>query len=83
MSISQLFLPGFRRLHPEPLDVSYVYPYWVSTLGKDFKSYCLLCLINETETKAYLTYNTSLNAFCRLHKLPIWLTRFIFGAAEK
>jgi hypothetical protein len=86
-SISQLFFPGLRRLHPEPLDVSYVYPHWVSTLGKDFKSYCLLCPVNETQTKAYLIHFTSLNAFWRLHKLPVWFRRFVknslFGAAQK
>ncbi len=70
-----------------PLDVSYIYPHWVSTLGKDFKIYCLLCSINETQTKAYLIHFTSLNAFWRLHKLPMWFRRFIknslFGAAQK
>ncbi|MBH8551921.1 aromatic ring-hydroxylating dioxygenase subunit alpha [Nostocaceae cyanobacterium CENA357] len=86
-SISQLFFPALRRLHPEPLDVSYIYPHWVSTLGKDFKIYCLLCPVNEIQTKAYLIHFTSLNAFWRLHKLPIWFRRFVkdslFGAAQK
>ncbi|QSJ16698.1 aromatic ring-hydroxylating dioxygenase subunit alpha [Nostoc sp. UHCC 0702] len=86
-SISQLFFPALRRLHPEPLDVSYVYPHWVSTLGQDFKIYCLLCPVNETQTKAYLIHFTSLNAFWRLHKLPVWFRQFIkdslFGAAQK
>lgn len=86
-SISQLFFPSLRRLHPQPLDVSYVYPHWVSTLGNDFKIYCLLCPVNETETKAYLIHFTSLNAFWRLHKLPLWFRRFIkdslFGSAQK
>ncbi|MEM9924643.1 MAG: aromatic ring-hydroxylating dioxygenase subunit alpha [Cyanobacteria bacterium P01_D01_bin.50] len=86
-SISQLFFPALRRLHPEPLNVSYIYPHWMSTLGNDFKIYCLLCPINETQTKAYLVHLTSLNAFWRLHKLPIWFRRFIknslFGSAQK
>ncbi|GAB1539451.1 aromatic ring-hydroxylating dioxygenase subunit alpha [Scytonema sp. NUACC21] len=86
-SISQLFFPALRRLHPEPLDVSYIYPHWSSTLGKDFQIYCLLCPVNETETKAYLIHFTSLNAFWRLHKLPIWFRRFVksslFGAAQR
>jgi renierapurpurin 18,18'-hydroxylase len=86
-SISQLFFPALRRLHPEPLDVSYVYPHWCSTLGNDFKIYCLLCPVNETQTKAYLIHFTSLNAFWRLHKLPVWFRKFIkdslFGAAQK
>lgn len=85
-SISQLFFPALRRLHPEPLDVSYVYPHWVSTLGKDFKIYCLLCPMSETETRAYLIHFTSLNAFWRLHKLPVWFRRFVkdicFNAAK-
>jgi phenylpropionate dioxygenase-like ring-hydroxylating dioxygenase large terminal subunit len=86
-SISQLFLPSLRQLHPEPLKVSYIYPHWVSTLGNDFKIYCLFCPIDETTTKAYLIHFTSLNAFWRLHKLPIWFRRFLknslFGTAQK
>lgn len=86
-SISQLFFPAFRRLHPEPLDVSYVYPHWVSSLGTDFKIYCLLCPINELKTRAYLIHFTSLNAFWRLHKLPLAFRRFVknslFGSAQK
>ena len=86
-SISQLFFPALRRLHPEPLDVSYVYPHWVSTLGQDFKIYCLLCPVSERQTRAYLIHFTSLNAFWRLHKLPVWFRRFVkdslFGSAQK
>jgi phenylpropionate dioxygenase-like ring-hydroxylating dioxygenase large terminal subunit len=86
-SISQLFFPALRRLHPEPLDVSYVYPHWVSTLGQDFKIYCLLCPVSQTVTRAYLIHFTSLNAFWRLHKLPVWFRRFVkdslFGSAQK
>ncbi|OUL30229.1 3-chlorobenzoate-3,4-dioxygenase [Nostoc sp. T09] len=86
-SISQLFFPALRRLHPEPLDVSYIYPHWASKLGQDFKIYCLLCPVNETQTKAYLIHFTSLNAFWRLHKLPVRFRRFVkdslFGAAQK
>ncbi|MBD2040462.1 aromatic ring-hydroxylating oxygenase subunit alpha [Microcoleus sp. FACHB-672] len=86
-SISQLFIPALRRLHPEPLDVSYIYPHWVSTLGQDFKIYCLLCPISETATRAYLIHFTSLNAFWRLHKLPVAFRRLVkdslFGSAQK
>lgn len=85
-SVSQLFFPALRRLHPEPLRVSYVYPHWCSSLGEDFKIYCLFCPINETTTKAYLIHFTSLQAFWRLHKLPIWFRRFVkdslFNAAK-
>lgn len=85
-SISQLFFPALRRLHPEPLKVSYLYPHWVSSLGADFKIYCLFCPLDETHTRAYLVHFTSLNAFWRLHKLPIWFRRWLknslFGAAQ-
>jgi phenylpropionate dioxygenase-like ring-hydroxylating dioxygenase large terminal subunit len=86
-SISQLFFPALRQLHPEPLEVSYIYPHWVSTLGKDFKIYCLFCPVSLTETKAYLIHFTSLHSFWRLHKLPIPFRRFLknklFGSAQK
>lgn len=86
-SISQLFFPSLRRLHPEPLSVSYVYPNWKSTLGEDFKIYCLFCPASEIHTRAYLIHFTSLNAFWRLHKLPVWFRRFVkdslFGSAQK
>lgn len=86
-SISQLFFPALRRLHPEPLDVSYIYPHWVSTLGADFKIYCLFCPVSELKTRAYLIHFTSLNAFWRLHKLPSAFRRFVknslFGSAQK
>lgn len=86
-SISQLFFPQLRRLHPEPLTVSYIYPHWVATLGTDFKIYCLFCPVNLMHTRAYLIHFTSLNAFHRLHKLPIAFRRFVknslFGSAQK
>ena len=86
-SISQLFFPSLRRLHPEPLKVSYVYPHWVSTLGQDFKIYCLFCPVDETRTRAYLIHFTSLNRFWRLHKLPVKFRKFLkdslFGSAQK
>lgn len=85
-SISQLFFPSLRKLHPEPLRVSYVYPHWSSSLGQDFRIYCLFCPVNETTTKAYLIHFTSLESFWRLHKLPVWFRRFIknslFNAAK-
>lgn len=85
-SISQLFVPALRRLHPEPLDVGYHYPHWRSTLGEDFVICCLFAPVNETHTRAYLVHFTSLNAFWRLHKLPIPFRRFVknslFNAAK-
>jgi phenylpropionate dioxygenase-like ring-hydroxylating dioxygenase large terminal subunit len=86
-SVSQLFIPALRRLHPEPLDVSYVYPHWASRLGQDFKIYCLFCPVGPTHTRAYLIHFTSLNAFHRLHKLPVkfrrWVKNSLFGSARK
>lgn len=85
-SISQLFFPALRRLHPEPLDVSYVYPNWRSALGQDFRIYCLFAPVSETRTRAYLVHFTSLEAFHRLHKLPVkfrrWVKDLCFGAAQ-
>lgn len=86
-SISQLFFKSLRQLHPQPLNVSYVYPHWVSTLGNDFKIYCLFCPVNLTQTRAYLVHFTSLNAFDKLHKLPQgfrqWIKDLCFGSAQK
>lgn len=76
-SISQLFFPALRQLHPENLKVSYLYPHWSSTLGADFKIYCLFCPISAKETKAYLVHFTSLEAFPKLHKLPVAFRRFL------
>lgn len=86
-SVAQLFIPAMRRLHPEPLTVNYIYPHWASTLGEDFKIYCLFCPVDATHTRAYLLHFTSLNAFHRLHRLPIWFRRLVrnslFGSAQK
>lgn len=76
-SVSQLFFPQLRRLHPDPLDVSYVYPHWASRLGDDFRIYCLFCPVGPTHTRAYLVHFTSLNAFSDLHKLPVAFRRFV------
>ncbi|ANV88000.1 aromatic ring-hydroxylating dioxygenase subunit alpha [Picosynechococcus sp. PCC 7117] len=85
-SISQLFFPALRKLHPEPLDVSYVYPNWSATLGNDFKIMCLFCPTHSSRTRAYLLHFTSLNAFWRLHKLPVpfrrWVKDLCFNAAK-
>jgi len=76
-SVAQLFLPALRRLHPEPLTVTYEYPHWVASLGADFKICCLFCPVSATETKAYLVHFTSLEAFPNLHKSPLALRRFL------
>ena len=86
-SISQLFFPSLRRLHPENLRVSYIYPHWLCHLGQDFTIYCLVCPIDEKSTRAYLVHFTSLKAFKRLHRLPVWFRKWIkdrlFGSAQK
>jgi len=74
-SVSQLFIPALRQLHPEPLDVHYIYPHWKATLGQDFKLYCLFCPVDETHTRAYLLHFTSLNRFSKLHKSPLPVRR--------
>ncbi|MBE9136111.1 aromatic ring-hydroxylating dioxygenase subunit alpha [Nodosilinea sp. LEGE 07088] len=75
-SASQLLIPALRQLHPEPLDVYYYYPHWMSTLGDDFKIYCLFCPVSETHTRAYLLHFTSLERFPNLHKSPLAVRRF-------
>lgn len=86
-SISQLFFPALRKLHPEPLRVTYDYPNWTSSLGDDFRIICLFVPVSATHTRAHLIHFVSLNAFWRLHKLPVTFRRFIkdslFGAAQK
>lgn len=86
-SISQLFFPALRKLHPEPLRVTYDYPNWTSSLGDDFRILCLFVPTSPTHTKAHLIHFVSLNAFWRLHKLPVKFRRFVkdslFGAAQK
>lgn len=85
-SVAQLFIPAMRQLHPEPLDVSYIYPHWASRLGDDFKIYCLFCPVDLTHTRAFLVHFTSLNAFFRLHKLPVpfrrWVKNSLFNSAK-
>jgi phenylpropionate dioxygenase-like ring-hydroxylating dioxygenase large terminal subunit len=76
-SISQLFFPALRQLHPENLQVSYIYPHWSSTLGADFKIYCLFCPVSASKTRAYLVHFTSLEAFPKLHKLPVVFRSFL------
>jgi renierapurpurin 18,18'-hydroxylase len=85
-SVSQLIFPSLRKLHPEPLDVSYVYPHWAAALGKDFRIYCLLCPVSPTQTRAYLLHFTSLKAFDKLQRYPErvrrWIKNRFFGSAK-
>ena len=46
-----------------------------------------MCPVSEAATRAYLVHFTSLNAFWRLHKLPVLFRRLVkdslFGSAQK
>lgn len=85
-SVLQLFIPAMRKLHPEPLDVSYIYPNWRASLGEDFRLACLFCPVDETRTRAYLMHFTSIHAFKGAHKMPLRLRHLLkdslFGAAN-
>lgn len=86
-SVLQLFLPNLRRLHPDPLDVSYVYPHWRSRLGEDFQLYCLFCPVSSTQTRAFLIHFTSLQGLHWWSKFPIGLRRWVknrsFNVAQR
>ena len=70
-SILHLFIPPLRKLHAAPLTVTYDYPNWKSTLGEDFKIFCLICPVNERLTDAYLIHYTSIGKFKALNDLPL------------
>jgi hypothetical protein len=76
-SILQLFVPWLRRMHAAPLTVTYDYPNWRSTLGDDFKIFCLICPVNERLTDAYLIHYTSLAKFAGLQKAPPAIRRLV------
>lgn len=76
-SILELFIPALRKLHAAPLTVTYDYPNWKSTLGNDFKIFCLICPVNERLTEAYLIHYTSLAKFDGLKKAPLAVRRLL------
>lgn len=76
-SILQLFIPSLRKLHSAPLTVTYDYPNWKSTLGEDFKIYCLISPVNERLTEAYLIHYTSIAKFKILNDLPVVFRRLL------
>ncbi|MPZ76300.1 MAG: Rieske 2Fe-2S domain-containing protein [Deltaproteobacteria bacterium] len=76
-SILQLFIPSLRKLHSAPLTVTYDYPNWKSTLGEDFKIYCLICPVNERLTEAYLIHYTSIAKFKSLNDVPVVFRRLL------
>lgn len=57
--------------------MSYIYPYWVSSLGEDFRIVCLFCPEGPGRTRAYLIHFTSLAGFRLLQRLPLVLRRRI------
>lgn len=76
-SILHLFIPPLRKLHAAPLTVTYDYPNWKSTLGEDFKIFCLICPVNERLTDAYLIHYTSIGKFKALNDLPLAIRRLV------
>ena len=69
-SILEPFVPALRKLRTAPLTVTYEYPNWKSSLGEDFKIFCLICPVHERRTEAYLIHYTSLAKFAGLSKAP-------------
>lgn len=76
-SILELFIPALRKLHSAPLTVTYEYPNWKSTLGDDFKIFCLIRPVNERFTDAYLIHYTSLAKFDGLKNAPLAVRRLV------
>jgi renierapurpurin 18,18'-hydroxylase len=76
-SILELFIPPLRKLHAATLTVTYDYPNWKSTLGDDFKIFCLICPVHERLTEAYLIHYTSLAKFAGLKKAPLAARRIL------
>lgn len=85
-SPAQLLLPQLRKAHPVDLTVRYLYPHWSSSLGSDFRLYCMLCPISATHTKAYLIHFTSLHSFNYLNMVPTrvrkWMKSLFFNSAK-
>ena len=70
-SLLEPFVPALRKLRPAPLTVTYDYPNWKSSLGDEFKIFCLVCPVHERRTEAYLIHYTSLAKFAGFHKAPL------------
>lgn len=69
-SVLEPFVPALRKVRSAPLTVTYDYPNWRSSLGEEFKIFCLICPVNERRTEAYLIHYTSLAKFAGLRKAP-------------
>jgi phenylpropionate dioxygenase-like ring-hydroxylating dioxygenase large terminal subunit len=76
-SILELFIPPLRRLHTAPLTVTYEYPNWKSSLGDDFKIFCLIRPVHERLTEAYLIHYTSVKKFAGLTSAPPLVRRLV------
>jgi hypothetical protein len=76
-SILELFIPALRKLHSAPLTVTYDYPNWKSTLGEDFKIFCLIRPVNERLTDAHLIHYTSVGKFAGLTNAPLAVRRLV------
>ena len=85
-SLARSWIPWLRRLHNAPLQVNYIYPHWVCSLGDDFTICCLLGPVGPEHTRAYLIHFTSLAAFKDLTKLPDrfrrWVRNRMFNSAR-
>ena len=76
-SMLPLFFPWLRKTYEAPLAVTYDYPNWRSTLGEDFKIFCLVTPVNERLTDAYLIHYTSLAKFSALGGAPAAVRRLV------
>jgi len=76
-SILELFVPALRKLHSAPLTVTYDYPNWQSSLGDDFKIFCLIRPVHERLTEAYLIHYTSVGKFAGLTNAPPAVRRLV------
>lgn len=76
-SMLEPFVSALRKLRPARLSVTYDYPNWRSSLGEDFKIFCLICPVHERRTEAYLIHYASLAKFAGLRKAPPSVRRLV------
>ena len=75
-SVSQLFIPALRKLHPEPLDVHYFYPHWMATPGGRLQAVLpLSARWMKPVPELTCLHFTSLIGLPNLHKSPMPVRR--------